>query len=497
MRENPMEWRSLLELIERDAQPARIAKELPGMIEWAGGGEDDGIGAMIGFEGHFLLETLGLAAAYVLPPEDPTTALATVADRLEHLDFETGLEQLPQAQQRLVRKFVQEAKPAYATFGKVMQAVLGAYARNEYDLTADPNALILEAERAMSTDPQTAMALVGRVGAMGLRGKRWWWRWHKEIRQPLSGWIGLALNLVEGNSDVEQPLGPIEEERAHWHAVMAKEHKAPLPGPRKQTKAERKLDELIERLYGGEHALSKGLAKAIAARRQDAIPRLIELVEDERLWPTTARGEGWVPIHAVELLGTLGAVEAVPTLIDVIAASEPMEILGDAAIKALETIGAPAALGVLETVKYTRARELKATLASILGKVGHDHPATFDALVAIFDELRWQEERVFAAWGFADLGDPRAIPILQRALHSRGITGQDRIEIEDALAELGAAHAAPSPRPIEAKKPSRRLSRPKGVHIRRTASCWCGSGKQYKDCHMQADAERAKKGKAK
>ncbi|MDE3087997.1 MAG: SEC-C domain-containing protein [Chloroflexota bacterium] len=492
MEKNPMEWRSILDMIVRDAHPARIAANLPGMIEWGGGDAERGIGLLIGFSGNFMLESAGLAAAYVLPPEDPFTALATVADTLAHLDFETGLNELPKDQQRLVRRYIAQAKPAYADCGRVLQAVLGVYARGDYDLAADPNALILEAERAMLKHPETALTLLGRAGALGLRGKRWWWRWHKEIAQPLAGWIGLALNLIEDNSDPAEPLGPFEEERARWHAVTEAEREswqgAPLPEPPKPTAEERKLDELIERLYRGENALTKQLEKAIVARSEDAIPRLIEIVQDEDLAMEGARGEGWTPVHAVELLGTLRAGEAVGPLIDGLADADPLDALADAAIRALESIGAPAAPAALDTARFTRDRELKASIAAILGKVGHDHPATFDTLVALFNDLSWQEDRMFAAWGLGDLGDPRAVPILQNALGSRGISEQDQVEVEYALEQLGVRSETPravEPTITSAGKPEKRL--------RRTAQCWCGSGKQYRHCHMKKDAKKTRK----
>jgi hypothetical protein len=501
MREDVMEWRSILDMIVKDAQPERIAAELPGMIEWAGGDVEGGISAMIGFTGQFLLESAGLAAAYVLPPEDPMTALAAVADCLQHLDFETGLDKLPKDQQRLVRKYIAAAKPLYADCGRVMQAVLGAYVRNDYDLAADPNALILEAERAMAQDSEAALRILGRVGAMGLRGKRWWWRWHREIAQPLSGWIGLALNLVADNSDEEKPLGPIEQERARWHRIEkeTRERFAEELPPKPSEKTADELDPLLARLFAGEHALTRDLEKALAARREEAIPRLIEIAGDEQLWGSNSRGKGFAPIHAVKMLDKLRAREAVPTLIDVIADIEPMTILGDAAIFALESIGAPATPAILETVRYTRNRELKATLASILGKVGRDHPATFDALVTLFNELSWEDDRMFVAWGLGDLGDPRAIPLLQDALRSRGIGEQDQIEVEEVLRGLGAEPDTPQrlQPDITLSKPRARRPRQKDLPQRRTAPCWCGSGKQYSRCHMQADIARASKRKKK
>jgi hypothetical protein len=299
---------------------------------------------------------------------------------------------------------------------------------------------------------------------------------------------------VQDNTDVETPLGPLEEERTRWHRITQEareQFEAEPPRKRGRKPAGDRFDKLIQRLYKGEHALTDDLEKAIRAQRDEAIPRLIELARDERLWWQDGPGGGWVAIHAVRLLGGLGAGEAVPTLIDVLAGTDPLDILYDAAIQALESIGAPAAPAVLDTARYTRNRELKAESASILGKVGQGHPDTFNTLVALFDELSWDEERMFAAWGLGDLGDARAIPILQNTLRSPDTPNDVRAEIADVLNQLREPHArrapAPPPQPPSAA----------GEHLRRTAPCWCGSGKQYRKCHMHQDLKPTRKRKRK
>lgn len=327
-----------------------------------------------------------------------------------------------------VRRLIEFAKPPYADWGRIMQAVLGAYARGEYDLTADPNALILEAERVAVSDPEAALRIVGRAGAMGLRGKRWRWRWEDELEQPLAHWVALAHKLIEDNAP--EPLAPFEQERDQWHAVAQEtiQHhgeESQIAEPREE-QAQDELDKLLEKLYKGARALTPTLEKAIAARRDDAIPRLLELAEQ----------------------------------------------------------------AILDTVRYTHNRDLKSDLASILGKVGRSHPATFDALVGAYNDLSWDEGRVCAAWSFGDLGDSRAIPILEKALRTYWITELDRIEIENALAQLAAK---PETSRLEVDPLLPRRSGESGVLLQRTAPCWCGSGKQYKRCHMQEDLKHVKK----
>ncbi len=464
------------------------------MLKAAEGDEAMAITGAIAIMVAISLEPAALAAAYVLPPEDPTAALHAVAERLSHLDFESGLNQLPVKKRKLVDQFIATARPLYAEYGAIMETVLGAYARNEYDLSANPNDLILDAERVMPHDISAAMRLVGRAGAMGLRGKRWWWRWSKELAPPLDNRIDLAGNFID---DVlaGEPLRTVEEERAEWHTAA---QDAPEPSSDdsdiaaldEELAVGDQLESLIDRLYNGEDALTQDLEQAFAARRDQAIPLLIDLAEDLELWDEESPGEGWVPIHAVELLGKLKAREAVPTLIDTIAASESGEIIRDQAMFALEAIGAPAAPAVLDTLRYSRNRELKADLASILGKIGRGRAGTFDALVKLYKELKWGESRIFTVMGMADLGDRRAIPILEQALTDPALPKWDRDEVNGALEELGARPQARPPRPTIVLPPLR--AHP--AKLGRNDPCWCGSGKKYKHCHLASDQEKADKG---
>ncbi len=492
-----MDWQSTLNSVEEQVKPQRVAEQLVAMAQLAEGDEEAAILTTVATTMAMAVEPAGLAAAYVLPPENPSAALKTVADRLNHLDFESGTNELPKKEQKQIGKFITAARPLYAELGQVMEAVLGAYARNEYDLQANPNDLILAAERAMPHDPSAAMSLVGRAGAMGLRGKRWWWRWEQELAAPLAKWISLAGNLVDDLTLGGDPFGPVEQERTAWHAMAAEEAQDEpvddlvLAEVEQELQAADELDNLIDRLYEGEDALTRDLEKAFAARRDEAIPLLMELAEDEELWREESPGQGWVPIHAVELLGNLRAQEAVPTLIDIIAASEPADIIQNQAMFALEKIGAPAAPAVLDTIHYTRDRDLKADLATILGKVGRGRADTFDTLAALYKELKWDEFRIFAVAGMADLGDRRAIPILEQALTDPELSEMDRREVIGALEEFGARPKSPRPSiPAFMESPKARPAK-----LGRNDPCWCGSGKKYKHCHLASDEESGSKGR--
>ena len=250
------------------------------------------------------------------------------------------------------------------------------------------------------------------------------------------------------------------------------------------------MDPWIQRLYDGAEALTPEVRQAFAARAQQAIPLLIMLGTDEDLSPEDAPGEGYTPIHAVELLGELHAVEAVPALIDIVAASEPGEIIRDAALNALEAIGSPAAPALLATLRYSRSITLKADLAPSLAKVGVGEAGVFEALEQLYHEATW-DDRILVVTALGVLGDKRAIPWLQQDLTNPGVSRFDREELYAVLCELGAqgpeieeARRAIAKKPFAAVRQGP-INVPPAPRIGRNDPCPCGSGKKYKHCCMR------------
>jgi len=69
------------------------------------------------------------------------------------------------------------------------------------------------------------------------------------------------------------------------------------------------VDDLIER---GEQRFTPEQLALCRDHREKAIAALIDLAADEYLQMEDSPGDGYAPIHAVELLGELEAVEAIP-----------------------------------------------------------------------------------------------------------------------------------------------------------------------------------------
>lgn len=506
-----MNWRHVLDIIEADTQPSKLAEDLAESIVSTHGDEESGVWQHAAYQAEYLVQTAGIAAAYVLPPEDPTVAVETFAERLNTLDFEKGIESLSDQDARRVRLYIEIARPLFQDWSRVLNAVLGVYVRGDYDLNADPNAVILEGESALPMNPQKALDALGRAGAMGLRGKPFWWRWEQETQDPLRRWIVLANDLIAKlTGEGDTPLGTVEQERIGWHKqtqaiqeaitkfeAMSEDAQAELEDELEEDETDeedqdRELEGLLAPLFETTDALPSGIEQSMQARRDELIPSLIDMVQDEELWGEYSEGAGWAPIHAVDLLGKLRAVEAVPTLIDVMGETEWDEIIHDHAVSALTEIGSPAGRAVLETLRYTRNHQLKTSLTGILGKVGRDEPETFERLAILYDELPWDDHRLFVIWSLADLGDRRAIPLIQKAWDDPALPEIEEPEIREALKHFGVE---PPPHSKGARARFNPIPmRSHTIRLGRNDPCWCGSGKKYKHCHLASDEQARRAG---
>ena len=441
----PLDWRAYFETLQELVRPEHMHKLL---VSLAATHPD--VNVQVPFVGGFLAQifvlSLGLIAAFGATLAEAPKRLTEMAEALSSLDFETGLQSLSRKERKQYRAFVEFFGPFVSELGQVMARVFTCYVTDDYDLRQDANELMRQAEQLYSTDPEAARHQLARAGAMGLRGVRFWWRWQDEIAQPLQSWT-VILNMLISSVTLEgkQLLGPAAVESPRWQEVCRKAQQEEwaseefFAGPKMAEAGE--LDELIEELYNGPEALTQELRAAFAARAEQAIPRLITVATDDELWPEDAPGEGYVPIHALRLLGELRAVAAVPALIDIIADSEPEEFIYDAAFEALESIGAPAAPAILETLRYSRDMALKTALAPTLGEMGTRQAGDFETLAQLYHQATWEEGRTQVVWALGSLGDKRAIPLLRKELADLSIPTTERRELYDALLELGAKGA--------------------------------------------------------
>jgi HEAT repeat protein len=445
-------WRDALRIVVDSIKAEKFKSELSLLREEY---EDDP--DLIGMIYTVILTRLfvtapGLFAALQLPSDQVPAALAEIRETLTNLDFNKERKRLKRGERRYYDAFVQFAAPAFADVGEAMEALFNCYVAGDYDPETDPNALIAEAlEIAEGEDDlERARRLITQAGAIALHSHPLWWRWRTEAYGPAESWLVTIVNLVEGYTGSEAPLGPLEEARAEAERNVQKaletvqEH-----GSGELADTSTKLstsvsspspvDDLIEELIeqSEEHFAPEQL-ELCRAHRAEAIPALMVLAGDEYLQMEDAPGEGYAPIHAVELLGELEAVEAVPALIDIVADSDPEEIIFSTAIHALEEIGPPALEEALTFMRYSWDVETKTALADVVSEVGQRDERAYETLVAVWEEAAWEEGKCLLAYPLALTGGEQAIPLLEAALEDPDLDGlMDYNEIADALEVLG------------------------------------------------------------
>ena len=445
-------WRDALRIVVDSIKAEKFKSELS-LLREEYGDDPDLIGMIYTvILTRLFVTTPGLFAALQLPPDQVPAALAEIRETLTNLDFNKERKQLKRGERSYYDAFVQFAAPAFTDVGEAMEALFNCYIAGDYDPETDPNALIVEAlEIAEGEDDlERARRLISQAGAIALHSHPLWWRWRTEAYGPAKSWLVTVVNLVKGYTGGEAPLGPLEEARAEAERNIQKAlETAQEHGLGELADTSTKLstsvsspspvDDLIEELIeqGEEHFTSEQL-ELCRAHRAEAIPALMVLANDEYLQMEDAPGEGYAPIRAVELLGELEAVEAVPVLIDIVADSDPDDIIFSIAIHALEEIGPPALEEVLTFMRYSWDVEAKTALAEVVGEVGQRDERAYETLVAVWEEATWEESKCLLAYPLALTGGEQAIPLLEAALEDPYLGDPlDYNEIADALEVLG------------------------------------------------------------
>ncbi len=263
----------------------------------------------------------------------------------------------------------------------------------------------------------------------------------------------------------------------------------------------------VRRLIGTKESLPETIRRDILGLGLTAVQPLVEILRDEKLALKKAPGGGYAPIHAAQLLGELRAEEAIEPMLRVLADTDPLDILHDQVIQSMLKIG-PSVMEPALRVAVNAAPDLQDTLASILARIGFRDERILEILL---NQLRRDPDY---AGNLANYGDPRAVPHLLEALDQYKIVEDENpfsnhalVELREAIEELGGSLTAEQQQKCqrgmrqaevfrrtllalaEAKRHDSEMAEPIRRHgqLGRNDPCWCGSGKKYKRCHLDAD----------
>jgi HEAT repeat protein len=443
--QSPPTWRDTLNVVVDSISAEHFHEELAWLREEYGDDPED-IGAIYtGMLTDWFVESTGLLAALQLPPEKVPAALAEIYETLAHLDFEQELGRVEPDERRYYDLFATIAAADFAEMGKAMEALFNCYVAGDYAPSDNPNALIAEAEEIAKEDLPRARHLIAQAGAIALHSRPLWWRWQAEAYGPAASWLVTVANLVEDyTGGGRAALGPLERARAHLETLlreaedrikeMETEKDEPEPSALEASPVDALIEELIEQ---GEARFTLEQLALCQTHHEEAIPALIDLATDEYLQMEGSPGDGYAPIHAVQLLGELKAAEAIPELIDIVVSTDPIAIIYSAAIHALENIGSPVLEPLLDFLRYSWEVDSKTTLAGVLAEVGQSDERVYQALVELWEEATWENGKSLLAHPLAQIGAERAVPILESAIQDPNLDWVDYNEVAAALEELG------------------------------------------------------------
>lgn len=173
------------------------------------------------------------------------------------------------------------------------------------------------------------------------------------------------------------------------------------------------VPEPIARLCVTSEVLPPSLHGEILALGPAAVAPLIELLRDEAAGSSDAPGEGWPPIHAVDLLVDLKAQSAIVPLLETLVGAELDEVIHSRIVIRLPEFGAAALEPVLRLLDQQHEPQVRDALCTILSELGVRDERVFSRLCEYFDA-----ESVLGAMCFADYGDVRALPLLAAAIET-------------------------------------------------------------------------------
>ncbi|HET7539670.1 MAG TPA: SEC-C metal-binding domain-containing protein [Polyangiaceae bacterium] len=222
-----------------------------------------------------------------------------------------------------------------------------------------------------------------------------------------------------------------------------------------------------------------------------AVPPLIALLEDDDAAAEDAPGEGWPPIHAVDLLADLRAEEAIGPMLRALRGGDMDDILSSRIAVRLPVFGAAALEPVLAELSGSRNANRAVMICAILANLRVKEERVWLALSACFNKMPSLSAGILASYG-----DSRALPLIERqifAFDGESPSSLAHFDLE-LLVEAYEELAGEMPEQLAARvdylferqsspvaltdSPLRAVS----AKVGRNEPCPCGSGKKHKRC---------------
>jgi hypothetical protein len=206
------------------------------------------------------------------------------------------------------------------------------------------------------------------------------------------------------------------------------------------------LNRLLGELRKAGRKPDRALLDRVEAYGRAVVQPLIDMAVDEELHNADSKApEVWAPLHAIQILGELGASEAIEPLLPLFDWVDD-DALAETLPEAFGGIGAPA-VAPLRALLFDRGRDVWARVRATegLGQIGQRHLETrsevVSALVARLDpnESQLPEDEILVGFAISELLDLKAVeaaPEIRRAFEEDRVD-TSIVDLDHALEELG------------------------------------------------------------
>lgn len=262
---------------------------------------------------------------------------------------------------------------------------------------------------------------------------------------------------------------------------------------------------LVDQLLTVGELLPAPLKDQLLTAFPDVTPALLEVLGNHTLTSHPKRHARFAPLHAAAVLGAAKEAKAVGPLLGRLASVDPESPLFDVLIFALSDMGPLVVEPALAALAHEVPSHVHHALLEVLVNSKVKDARILAALVALQEEAPG-----FSAVMLEQYGDATAVPVLWSAferhaklvgIHRDRISVADFLEIHRALIALGAtlspeqeafAQEVTRSAALEEEQEAMPVTAP--VKPGRNEACWCGSGKKYKHCHLEADEKAPRAG---
>ena len=307
----------------------------------------------------------------------------------------------------------------------VFREMFYAYGDNDYDLHEHPDKLLRQIQSVLETDTDYAAKLMGKVGAMALRGVEIRPVWFLIARPRMQMWLRGILGAIQNFASAAHfsfPVDTVEKEKQKWGIKARKlvvdlktfrNLRYPmLPADPPDILARGQHDSDLLELFD-DRPLGSETALRLAGSENVNHHVLMAILESEELCEKDAPGDGWAPVNVMAVLEKQGDSGTIPTLLRLLGRLRPDKLLYRRVMAALIQQANEAAEAALNRLREPHLSVGEAlALVALLEQV---QPAkVYPALANLLDKAASFEDKLAVAQGLLETGDSRAIPHLRR-----------------------------------------------------------------------------------